>query len=137
MSDLKFWKPGPKVTNVDVSGLAGEKLSYFGGDIEFRAVIAGVDHYLGISIVEEDNPSRVLWCSHGPYDPNWRKWYFDPEAKTFRRNRYSARFGIFVDYLRELVESGKPFREDVLADLYEEAGYPLGSGNNSPCPFGV
>lgn len=138
MSDLKFWNPGRETTNVNISGLMGERITYLRQDGKrIPAIVAGVDPYIGVSIVYADEPSKICLCLHGPMDPNVREHYLYDE---FLQSEYPTDFKTYVKYLREVVEGGGVFsREEFGRRRQEEQSYDgeLSMGGPGICPYGV
>ena len=132
--ELKYWVPTQKVLKAKgYIRLLGKKLSYtlLNGE-EVVGIIAGIDPYIGISVVRDDNPKNLLFCLHGPFDPNYRGSYL---ASDKLKNNYERKFLGFLSYLKKCGRTGEistiGVRKSMDLPLLERQ---RGSGI---CPFGV
>ena len=127
--NMKFWTPNSAIVNANVAGLMGAKITVTtrDGKVE-QGVIAGVDPYIGISIVTEDNVERLLFCLHGPFDPNYREMYNNNDSDV--RGQLNKRFPICLSYIRRAVETGNLNLNDMFNE-WDEIGFSAGGG----CPF--
>jgi len=128
---MKYWTPNTNIVEADIKGFMGMKVTFhsIGGNI-YQGVVAGVDPYIGISVVREEDHKIALHCLHGPMDPQFRESYL---RNNSLKEKYNNRFPIFLKYLKEAKEIG--IFDEVA--MVEEMDIPLGLGNGASCPFGL
>jgi hypothetical protein len=133
MSDLKFWSPVQATIDTDIKGLMGMKLIINAADgNEWVGIVAGVDPYIGCSIVAEDDPTLLLHCLGGPYDPELREEYLENDQF---KSEYYHDFKAFVDLLHKAKKTGRFEYSEYMALITEAYGGDV-SGSGA-CPFGV
>lgn len=135
-NDLRFWQPTDATINMDIEGLIGTKLVIDTGDNrKYVSVVGGIDPYIGVSMVEADNPKSLVRCLHGPFDPQFRERYLTNEE--FQEN-YHTDFECYVNAIREAKKTGKLSTPKLNRALAKARGVSeIFSGGGMDCPFGV
>jgi hypothetical protein len=133
--NLKFWQPNDATINYDVEGLVGTKLTVIRQDgSTVQAVVAGVDPYIGVSLVRVDDKERIINCFHGPFDPNYREKYL--KRKDWQAE-YHIHFSIFVEHIRSAKKTGYLNRRNMFDDVDNNIGRQVYAKSGGVCPFGV
>ena len=133
-NEMKFWTPPTATIDLDIEGLMGMKVVHINSYGEkVVCVVAGVDPYIGCSLVDENDPERMIQCLHGPFDPSRRAHYLQSEKW---RVEYPHDYRNFVTLLKAAKTSGEFNVMDYIELQREAYGGDGGFGSGS-CPFGV
>ena len=133
-NSLKFWQPNDATINLNLKGLIGTKMTVLRNDgTRYMGVVGGIDPYIGVSIVREQNKKLVAACLHGPFDPQVREIYLRSESFQLQ---YHEKFLVFVGMIKEAKKTGKFSLIELAARLEDINGSKI-YGNNQSCPFGV
>ena len=92
---------------------------------DFAGRVIGCDFYVGITIVDDSDPDKYLWCLHGPSSPMAKELY---EEMPGIIEEYSAMF----DEAVAGIEVGSIIRQIGLFEAVD--GRHAGSDT---CPFGA
>lgn len=113
--------------------LEGKVITWKQGKTQYKGRIVGCDYWIGITIVNDDNPNMYLTCFYGPLSANGKA-----IIKKYGEERYSRfpeRFAIMV----EAIKSGTYNSLKIRRETNKYRTVKLKSGGKSPtsanCPF--
>ena len=107
---------------MDYEALEGKIIDYFNGEETLKAIVAGCNPDIGITVVAANNKDNYLCCILGPLAPQWREHFgrdgarkvFDSIVECIMEGylsggRIKAKAGIMTPSDTKVTQSDCPF----------------------------